>query len=111
VIDSLTDLRLAARDDKRFEEFMYSLVQRLSRRGITSVLTLESGPIFGLAQLPTTSLSNLADNIVLLGYQFEAGRVDRVIHVLKSRASNHDPAVRSVTITGSGMRIGDAVSS
>ena len=107
MIDSLSDLRLASRDDKRFEEFMYSLSQRLAQRRITTVMTLELAPVFGLAQITATSLSNLADNLILMGYQFDGGNVDRVIHVLKSRASNHDPAVRRLVITGSGLSVGD----
>ncbi len=111
VIDSLSDLRLAAPDDKRFEEFMYSLSQRLSQHQITTLMTLESAPVFGLAQVPATALSNLADNLILLGYEYEAGRVTRVIHVLKSRASDHDPMVRHLTITGAGLVVGEPLSS
>ena len=109
VIDSLSDLRFAAPDDKRFEEYTYTLTQRLSRRGITTLMTVESAPVFGLAQLPGTALSSLSDNIVLLGYQLDGGQVQRVIHVLKSRASNHDPAIRRLTISDSGVSIGDPV--
>jgi circadian clock protein KaiC len=109
VIDSLSDLRLAARDDKRFEEFIYSLSQRLAKRRITTLMTLESAPIFDLAQAPGTSLSNLADNLILLGYLFRGGRVERVIHILKSRASDHDSAVRRLNISGSGISVGDPV--
>jgi circadian clock protein KaiC len=109
VIDSLSDLRLAAPDDKRFEEYTYTLTQRLSRRGITTLMTVESAPVFGLAQMPATALSSLSDNIVLLGYQLDGGQVQRVIHVLKSRASDHDPAIRRVAISDSGVSIGDPV--
>jgi circadian clock protein KaiC len=109
VIDSLSDLRLAARDDKRFEEFMYSLVQRLARYRITSLMTLESNPVLGFEQLPATPLASLVDNLILLGYQYEDGHVDRLIHVLKSRASDHDSAVRRMSITSSGLQVGDVL--
>jgi circadian clock protein KaiC len=106
LIDSLSDLRLAASDDKRFEEYVYSLAQRCSRAGITAVMTLESAPIFSLAALSGTSMSNLADNIVLLGYHRTDGIVRRAIHVLKTRASGHDVAVRELTLNGSSLDVG-----
>jgi circadian clock protein KaiC len=109
VIDSLSDLRLASPDDKRFEEFVYSLSQRLSRRHVTTLMTLETAPVFGMAQIAGSSLSNLADNLILLAYVAADGEVQRVIHVLKSRASGHDPAIRSLEISGTGLSIGDPV--
>jgi circadian clock protein KaiC len=109
VIDSLTDLRFAARDDKRFEEFMYSLVQRLTRQGITSLMTLESDPVLGPSHLPATPLASLVDNLIVLGYHHEDGRIGRLIHVLKSRASDHDPAIRQMAVTTAGLEVGDVL--
>ena len=99
VIDSLSDLRVAAPDPKRFEEYTYSLVQRLATLGITTVMTLESPPSLGFADLPSSTISHLADNIVLLGYQVHGSTVRRGVHVLKSRASGHDDAVREFRIS------------
>ena len=87
VVDSLSDLRAAAPDAKRFDEYVYSLAQRCSRRGITLVMTLESSPAFSFPTLTGANLSNLADNIILLGYQLHRGMIRRAIHVLKTRAS------------------------
>jgi circadian clock protein KaiC len=36
IIDSLTDLKIASPDEVRFREFVYSLVQRFSRRALAS---------------------------------------------------------------------------
>src|SRR5207245_1702122 len=38
LIDSLTDLQLASPDETRFREYLYSLVQRLSRSGVSGLL-------------------------------------------------------------------------
>jgi circadian clock protein KaiC len=99
VIDSLSDLRVAAPDAKRFEEYTYSLVQRLATLGITTVMTLESPPSLGFADLPSSTISHLADNIVLLGYQVDGSTVRRGVHVMKSRASGHDDSVREFRIS------------
>jgi circadian clock protein KaiC len=106
VVDSLSDLRAAAPDAKRFDEYVYSLAQRCSRRGITLLMTLESSPAFSFPTLAGPNLSNLADNIILLGYQLHRGLIRRAIHVLKTRASGHDPAVRELTIDATGLTVG-----
>jgi circadian clock protein KaiC len=107
VVDSLTDLRLAAPDEKRFEEYVYSLAQRTAALGVTILMTLESRPLFSLTAFGTSSLSNLADNLVIIGQHAEGGRVRRFIHMLKTRASGHDPMIREFTIEAGGIEIGE----
>ena len=109
VVDSLSDLRIASPDETRFEEYVFSLGQRCARAGTTVLLTLESRPAFAFAGTVGTSLSHLADNIILLGYHLDGHRVRRAIHVLKSRASAHDEAIREFTIAPDGIHVGDAL--
>ena len=109
VIDSLSDLRLASRDDRRFEEYVYSLSQRCARTGTTVVMTLESRPAFTFAGSIETTLSHLADNIILLGYRIDGTTVRRAIHILKTRASDHDPEIREFTIGPDGISIGGPI--
>jgi len=61
IVDSLTDLRMAAPDETRFREFIYSLVQRFSRQGVSGMLTFEIPELFG------------ADGIVLAGSPSQPG--------------------------------------
>ena len=107
VIDSLSDLRIASPDLKRFEEYAYSLTQRLAQLRITTLMTMKSPPSLGFADLPASTISHLADNIVLLGYQVDGSTVKRGILVLKSRASEHDHDVREFQITADGLDIGE----
>ena len=109
LIDSLSDLRMAAVDEKRFEEYVYSLAQRCARRGVTALMTLEATPVFALSAVAGTAISNLSDNILLLGYHLSEGMVQPTIHVLKSRGSAHDPRVRELHVDGSGVRVGELV--
>jgi circadian clock protein KaiC len=109
LVDSLSDLRLSVADGKRFDEYVYSFVQRLGRKGITALMTLESRPVFSLSGMVSTSLSNLADNIILLAYQVEETDVRRVVHVLKSRASTHDAAIREFGISAAGISVGEPI--
>ncbi len=109
VIDSLSDLRLASRDARRFEEYVYSVSQRCARLGTTAVMTLESRPAFTFAGSIETALSHLADNIILLGYRIDGSTVRRAMHVLKSRASDHDPEIHEFTIGADGITIGGSI--
>ena len=63
MIDSLSDLQYATPDRVRFREFIYSLTQRLSRAGISPIMTSEIPELFqigrlaeyGISTSPTTS--------------------------------------------------------
>jgi KaiC/GvpD/RAD55 family RecA-like ATPase len=46
LVDSLADLRMAAADETRFREFVYSLVQRFSRLGVSIMMTFEVQDLF-----------------------------------------------------------------
>lgn len=98
VIDSLADLRLAATEETRFQEFAYSLVQRFSQQGVSVLMTLESSDLFRPERLSDSAVSHLADNVVLLSYVQEDNLINRAMTVIKSRASHHDPAIRQFRI-------------
>ena len=51
LIDSLSDLQYAAPDPVRFREFVYSLTQRLSRAGVSSIMTSEIPDLFHVGRL------------------------------------------------------------
>ncbi|HEY5987550.1 MAG TPA: ATPase domain-containing protein [Streptosporangiaceae bacterium] len=107
LVDSLADLRMAAADEIRFREFVYSLAQRFSRQGVSMIMTLELQDLFGAARLSETAISPLADNVVLLGYRRDQAMVKRTMAVIKTRASRHDPAIREFLITPGGILLGE----
>jgi circadian clock protein KaiC len=107
LIDSLTDLQHATPDPVRFREFIYSLTQRLSRAGISPILTSEVPELFHVGRLAEYGISHLTDNVILLQYLRAESRLLRTVTVLKSRASAHDPEVRVFDITADGIVLGD----
>jgi circadian clock protein KaiC len=109
LVDSLLDLRMAAPDVTRFHEFMYSLSQRLSRRGISLLMTSEIPELFGTRRLSEVAASHVADNVIMLSYYHDQGHVKRALSVLKTRASSHDPAVREFAISPAGITINDTI--
>ena len=109
LIDSLSDLQYATPDPIRFREFIYSLTQRLSRAGISPVMTSEVPELFHIGRLAEYGISHLSDNVILLQYLRADSRLLRTVTVLKSRASAHDPEVREFDITPDGIVLGDPV--
>jgi circadian clock protein KaiC len=107
VIDGLMDLQMASLDNVRFREFMYSLVQRFSRQGITLLATCEMPEPFGAGNLSELSLSQLSDNVIMLSYYHGRSSWCRSLAVVKARASSHDPAIRQFSIGPDGISIGD----
>jgi circadian clock protein KaiC len=108
LVDSLADLRLAAPDDARFREFVYSLVQRFSRQGVSILMTFEVPELFHPQRLSDVAVSHLSDNVVLLNYIQERHAIKRAMSVIKSRASYHEPDVRQFLIGPDGIALADA---
>jgi circadian clock protein KaiC len=105
VIDSLLDLQMAAVDETRFREFMYSLAQRFSRQGISLMTTFETPDVFAVGRLSQFAMSHLSDNAIMLNYYRDSGSMGRSLAVIKTRASGHDPAVRQFSIGRGGIRL------
>jgi circadian clock protein KaiC len=105
LIDSLTDLRISAGDEVRFHEFIYSIVQRFSRQGVSVLMTSEVARLFGADRISDSDVSPFADNIVMLSYQQEGDTISRTMAIMKTRASRHDPAVRKFVIGPQGIML------
>jgi circadian clock protein KaiC len=103
VVDSLGDLAVAAADDLRFREYMYSLVQRCARLQVSLLMTHELPELFGVTRLSEFGVSHLSDNVVLLQYVPRGDQLHRAITVLKTRGSSHEPARHEYEITADGI--------
>jgi circadian clock protein KaiC len=108
VIDSLMDLQMAAVDDTRFREFMYSLTQRFSRQGISLLITYETPDLLGGGRISEFAVSHLADNAIALTYDRDHRAMSRSVAVIKTRASDHDPAMRRFSIGPDGISLESA---
>jgi circadian clock protein KaiC len=109
VIDSLVDLMVTAGDEVRFREWMYSLVQRCTRRGISMMMIVEVPELFQLRRISEQGLSHLSDNVILLQYVQDGSHLDRAITVLKTRAARHEPIAHRYEITERGLVLGDEI--
>lgn len=109
LIDSLSDLRFASPEPTRFREFVYSLVQRFSRQGVSLFMTSEVPDLFRIDRLFEHGVSHFADNVVVLQYVREGSSIRRALTVLKTRASRHQRAIREFEITPGGIVLGESL--
>jgi circadian clock protein KaiC len=110
-IDSLAELERSAQDEIRFREYLYSLLQRLSRMGVSVMMTLGTPDYYDVNRLSHSGLSPIADNVVLLQFEREDSRIGRSITVLKTTAAVHNAMVRRYQITAEGFRLDGAAAS
>ena len=108
MVDSVGDIAFAAGDEQRFREHLYSLLQRLSRRGVSLFMTFELPELFTVGRVSQSGLASLCDNVVLLQYANDAARIRRTLTVLKTRASDHDTRIREFQIDGRGIVLSDS---
>ena len=66
------------------------------------MMTLETMRLFVADDISDSAISPLADNLILLGYRREHGTISRTITVVKTRATTHDPSVRTFMIGSMG---------
>jgi circadian clock protein KaiC len=111
VIDSLGDLEAATGDAVRFREFVYSLIQRCTRAGISVMFTMELPELFRVHRLTDGAFSHLSDNVVLLQYVCEDPILKRALTVIKSRGIRHDPGIYEFDITSDGIVLGGRITS
>jgi circadian clock protein KaiC len=109
VIDSLGDLASAATDSSRFSEFVYSLVQRCARLGVSLMFTYETVELFRITRLSDFGMSHIADNVILLQHVQDGSEMKRALTVLKSRASSTATGIREFRISSEGVLLGEPI--
>ena len=105
VIDGLANLRAAAQDPTRFQEYLYSLVQRFARNAVTFMMSLESAELFTPSRLSDVPLSQIADNVLVLQFVHRDGEYRRALTVLKSRGAKTEPRLSEYTIGTNGIEL------
>jgi circadian clock protein KaiC len=107
VIDSLNDLIVAAPDPTRLREFLYSLVQRCARLGVSLMFTYETAELFRITRLHELGMSHIADNVILLQHVQDGSQMRRALTVLKSRGSSNSAVISEFTISVDGITLGE----
>ena len=106
VLDSLTSLALGVSSERRFKELVYSITKHFRALGVTFNLNMEIAELLGSAQLSGQGISFAADNVILLKYVEQDGRLDRGISVLKARGVRHATDVHRMFVKERGVEVG-----
>jgi circadian clock protein KaiC len=111
VIDSLSGFELAVspcyRDD--FRESLFRMFVVLSHLGVTVLTTSELEDRYIDLRFSPYGTAFLTDAIIVQRYIEVESRLQRVMAVVKVRASVHSTEIRRFDITGNGIVIGDPV--
>ena len=110
--DGLHGFRHHAEYPDRTRAVFSALVDELTRRGVTTLFTLESPDIVGSGiEVPIDGVSALADNILLLRHVELRSQLYRLISILKVRDRAYDGAIREFQITDRGVVVADTFDS
>ena len=109
VIDSLSGYVNAMLRQGLLLSQMHELLTYLSQQGVLTLLVVDQHGPFAAEQASPGHVSYLADSVLLLAYQKEAGRRQRSISVLKQRHGPHALDARRLHLSEDGIAIGEAV--
>ena len=91
----------------RLREFLYSLVQRCARLGVSLMFTYETMELFRITRLSELGMSHIADNVVLLQHVQDGSQMRRALTVLKSRGSMNSAVISEFHISADGITLGE----
>jgi circadian clock protein KaiC len=111
VIDSLSGFELAVAPDFRegFRESLFRMFTVLSGLGVTALMTSELEDRYIDLRFSPYGSAFLTDAIIVQRYIEVESRLQRVMAVVKVRASAHSSEIRRFDITDDGIVIGDPV--
>lgn len=111
VIDSLSgfELALAPEFSEDFRGSLYRMISVLTAMGVTVLMTSELEDRYTDLRFSPFGSAFMADAIVMQRYIEIAGSFERLISVVKVRASAHSRTLRLYDIDEDGIRIGDAL--
>ncbi|MBO8143664.1 MAG: circadian clock protein KaiC [Thermodesulfobacterium sp.] len=111
-IDSITSFRYSQRDDIRYREMLWSLMNFFKYSNNTAFITYEVEDPFGVNLIAhEMKISVLSDSIITLRYYEDSPYIKRALSVIKIRGSNHSKEIREFDIVeGKGIIIKELVS-
>ena len=99
VLDGVLEVDRATRYGNRTHDFLAALVTFSKENNITTIYNYEISKIIGTElDLSNTSLSLLAENLILLRQLERGSRFHRVISILQMRDSLHELDIREFSI-------------
>jgi circadian clock protein KaiC len=107
VIDTLSGYIAAMSADKYLYSQLHQLLTFLSHKKVSTFLLVEQHGLIGNEGSDNSSISYLADSVLLLRYYEHRGAIRRAMSVLKKRRGSHEMTIREFTFSGGGISIGE----
>jgi circadian clock protein KaiC len=107
VIDSLNGYLNAMPDERFLIAQLHELLTFLGQSGVATLLVGAQHGVIGSQMQTPVDASYLADTVVLLRYYESDGEVCQAISVMKKRGSAHERTIRSFSMDGSGVHVGE----
>ena len=109
VIDSLNGYLNGMPSERYLLIHMHELLTYLGKNGIATLLTLAQHGVVGGNMHAPIDVSFLADTVLLLRYFEAGGMVRQAVSVVKKRRGGHERSIREMSITASGLRVGEVL--
>lgn len=107
LIDGLVGFKESTVHTERINRFFAAFTNELRALDVTTVFTEETRVLFGPeVETPVKGLSALVENHIFLRQLEWKGELRRVLAILKTRESGHDPSLRELIIDDRGLHLG-----
>jgi circadian clock protein KaiC len=106
VIDSLNGYISAMPEERFLQTHLHELFAYLNELGILSIMVVAQHGVLSPAP-EGIAVSYLADTALLLRYYEDDGEIKQAISVFKKRTGQHERTLRQLTITPTGLVVGD----
>ena len=112
VIDSLTGFEVALAPTFRADlrDSFYRLISAVTSLGVTVLSTMELYDSGYSLQFTPHNVSFLTDDLIALRYVEIAGRLQKIVTVVKMRGSAHSTELRRLDISSDGAEVGEVLS-
>jgi circadian clock protein KaiC len=105
LFDDVHNMESVIPDPVELRDHIRLLTNFLKSKGVTVMLTNETSEQLGSEKLPKLGITSVADAIILLHFQEDHDRFDRVLSILKLRGSDHDKSKKKYIIRDNGIKV------
>lgn len=108
VLDSLNGYVNAMPQEEFLHLHLHELLSYLNQKGVCTIMVLAQHGLVGAMGTPV-DVSYLADTVLLTRFFEARGALKKALSVIKKRSGAHEDTIRELTMTGGGIRVGEAL--
>ena len=105
VLDSLNGYVTAMPHEEFLHLHLHELLSYLNQQGVMTVMVLAQHGLIGSMGTPI-DVSYLADSVVITRFFEALGSIRKAISIIKKRSGPHEGAVRELSMTAGGVKVG-----